>query len=353
MADTLSHTANGHSNGAANGKPNYGSVADRVANGPVSQAAQDEVNKTANDFARLNASRKATPGTAATNQPLTHYHSYFFDLLSWKNPRASAVVYASLVSLIFAARYLDIIRYFFKLTWLALGTTVALEIAGQTVLGQGITSQLRPKKYFVVSRETLDAMIGDVHELINFFVIEAQRILFAENIPASAAAFVAAFVSYYLVKIVPYWGLAIIGTTAAFMIPLLYTSNQELIDAQLKHASEIVNAQTAQVRSAANKHTAHVAEITKQYMGDYSAKAQGLIRGRSVSPEAHPIRTAPSAPTSAPTAALHEDAFPRAPSGTFQKDALEKDIAADGLLAETAPVAPVDPATSAEPLVNL
>jgi hypothetical protein len=38
----------------------------------------------------------------------------------------------------------------------------------------------------VVSRETLDALIGDVHELINFFVIEAQRILFAENIGVSA-----------------------------------------------------------------------------------------------------------------------------------------------------------------------
>lgn len=345
MADTLSHTANGHSNGAANGKPS-----------PVSQVAQDQVNKTANDFANLNASRKATPGTAATSQPLTHYHSYFFDLVAWKNPRASAIVYAGLVSLIFAARYLDIVRYFFKLTWLALGTTVALEVAGKTVLGQGITSQLRPKKYFVVSRETLDALIGDVHELINFFVIEAQRILFAENIGASAAAFVAAFLSYYLVKIVPYWGLAIIGTTATFMIPLLYTSNQELIDAQLKHASEIVNSQTAQVRTAANQHTAHFAELTKQYMGDYSAKAQGLIRGRSVSPEAHPIRAAPSAPTTAPSAGLADSDFPRAPSSTFQKDTVDsiekEDDFADGYPTEAAPVEPVKP-VSAEPLLNL
>jgi hypothetical protein len=30
-------------------------------------------------------------------------------------------------------------------------------------------------------------MIGDVHELVNFFVIEAQRILFAENVYASGA----------------------------------------------------------------------------------------------------------------------------------------------------------------------
>jgi len=33
----------------------------------------------------------------------------------------------------------------------------------------------------------LDSLLGDVHELVNFFVIEAQRILFAENLSATAA----------------------------------------------------------------------------------------------------------------------------------------------------------------------
>jgi len=65
----------------------------------------------------------------------------------------------------------------------------------------------------------------------------------------------------------------------AFFIPLIYTSNEELIDSQIKHASDIMNAQTAQVRSVASKHTAQVADLTKQYMGDYSAKAQQMLRG--------------------------------------------------------------------------
>lgn len=98
-------------------------------------------------------------------------------------------------------------------------------------------------------------------------------------------AFLGAFVSYYLVKVVPYWGLALIATTTAFFVPLVYTSNQELIDNQLKQASDIVNAQTAQLRTTAQKHTAQAAQITKQYMGDYTAKAQQMVRGRSGSPE--------------------------------------------------------------------
>ena len=99
---------------------------------------------------------------------------------------ASAIAYTSIVSVIFLARYLDVIRYTFKLTWMALGVTVLAEVAGKAILSQGLTTQLRPRKYFTVPRETLDAVIGDVHELINFFVIEAQRIFFAAYVLAAA-----------------------------------------------------------------------------------------------------------------------------------------------------------------------
>jgi hypothetical protein len=102
-------------------------------------------------------------------------------------PGASGIAYASVISLIFVARYLDVIRYAFKLTWMTLGVTVLAELVGKTILSSGLATQLRPRKYYTVPRETLDALIGDVHELVNFFVIEAQRILFAENVSASAA----------------------------------------------------------------------------------------------------------------------------------------------------------------------
>lgn len=79
------------------------------------------------------------------------------------------------------------IRWGFKLTWMILGITIAAEAAGKAVMNTGIASQLRPRRYYTVPRETLDVLIGDVHELVNFLVIESQRIVFAENIWASLA----------------------------------------------------------------------------------------------------------------------------------------------------------------------
>lgn len=70
---------------------------------------------------------------------------------------------------------------------MVLGITVLAEAVGKALLSTGLTSQIRPKKYYTVSRETLNALIGDVHELLNFFVIEAQQIIFAENLFLSSA----------------------------------------------------------------------------------------------------------------------------------------------------------------------
>ncbi|CAM1511386.1 Fc.00g088990.m01.CDS01 [Cosmosporella sp. VM-42] len=274
-------------------------------NGPIAQNVKGQTDAASNELSNLAASRKTPSKPAATGQPLTHYHSFFFELLSWKNPRASAIAYVTIVSLIFSARYLDVLRWGLKLSWMVLGVTVAAEVAGKLILNHGLASRVRPRRYYTVPRETLDAMIGDVHELVNFFVIEAQRIVFAENVPASTAALVSAFISYYLVKLVPYWGLAVIGTTVVFMVPLVYTSNKELIDQQLQNASDIINAQTSQARDVAQKQVGQVSALTKQYAGDYTGKVQELLRGRSQSPEITPKRvdepSFQSQPQSAPS----------------------------------------------------
>ncbi|KAI0132743.1 Reticulon-domain-containing protein [Xylariales sp. AK1849] len=301
MADTTPAANGGTIDGL---KGNAQAAYTQLANGPVAQNVKDQHAKTTSEFSNLAAARQTPSEPAATGQPLTHYHSFFSELLSWNNPRASAIAYGSLVSFIFAFRYLDVVRYIFKLTWMGLGVTVLAEVAGKTILSNGLATQLRPRKYYTIPRDTLDAMIGDVHELVNFFVIEAQRIFFAENVGASAAAAVAAFLSYYLVKIVPYWGLALIAATVVFFTPLIYISNQELIDHHLKQTQNVVNNQTEQFRQVASKHTAQATEVTKQYMGDYTAKAQQMLRGRSQSPEAV-SKPAPQAP--------HESDFPAVP----------------------------------------
>lgn len=84
----------------------------------------------------------------------------------------------------------------------------------------------------------------------------------------------------------PFWGLSLIATSLLFLTPLIYKENKEVIDAQIENASRIVNQQTTQVRQIATQHASAAAATTKQYVDDYSLKAQEIIghRARSVSP---------------------------------------------------------------------
>jgi DNA repair photolyase len=134
-------------------------------------------------------------------------------------------------------------------------------------------------------------------------------------------------ISYYLIKFVPVWGLSLISTSVLFLTPLIYKTNKEVIDQYLAQAADIANQQSEQVKQLAGHHVARATETTKQYVGDYSHKAQEMIqsaRGRSVSPvaSAKPAKTESKVEPvikkeNIPTGLKSED-FPAAPKEEFQ-----------------------------------
>lgn len=55
---------------------------DTLGNGPVADKVKDQQAKTSSEFSNLANSRTKPDQGAATGQPLTHYHSFFYNLLS-------------------------------------------------------------------------------------------------------------------------------------------------------------------------------------------------------------------------------------------------------------------------------
>ncbi|KAJ6157929.1 hypothetical protein N7470_005521 [Penicillium chermesinum] len=279
---------------------------------PVVDKINSEASKTTSELNDLKNSRVTPSTTTADGQPLTHYHSLLYSLLSvsfpntlraWEQPRATAVSFATVISFIFAARYLPILRWAFKFLYMSLGLTAAVE-------------------------ETHEAVLEDVSQLSNFFLIEFQRILFAENVVHTVAAFFAAFTGYWLIRFVPLWGLALIAVTTAYIGPLVYISNREIIDEQIQNLQDLIAAQTNQLKDLAGEHTSHATGLVKQYVGDYSKQAQEYIGRRSASPE---VAKAP-APAPAPAPVKSEPAaepliktedFPEAPKAEPQAQPVE------------------------------
>ncbi|PGH13494.1 hypothetical protein AJ79_03624 [Helicocarpus griseus UAMH5409] len=220
-----------------------------------------------------------------------------YSLLSWERPRATAVSFATIVSLIIAARYLPLLRWAFKLVYISLGFTVALEIAGKVLLSRGLASSSRPRKYYTIPKDTVESILEDLEQLMDFFLIEVQRILFVENLTYTLAAFTAALTSYWLVRFLPLWGLSLVLVSAAYLGPLVYINNRELIDTQIAHLQEVVNSQASQVKEMAGQQTAHATDIVKQYMGEYSAKAHEYIGSPRTFSAVEQVSSPPAAPS--------------------------------------------------------
>jgi hypothetical protein len=302
-------------------------VTQNVVNGPVATSIKNEAGVTANEFSDLAAARQTPSYTAANDTPLTHYHSFFYTLLSWKNKRATGISFVAAISFIFACRYLPVLRYFLKLSWMTLGVVTLAEVSSKVALGSSVTSSVRPRKYYRIPKETLESSLDDLENLINFFVIEAQRIIFAENILVTGFAFFTALISYYLIKLLPLWGMALIGTTVAFLGPLIYLENKEVIDQQIEHASHVIGQQTTQIKDITAQHTSQGLDTVKQYTSTYTAKAQeaigstGFGQSRQKIPEVNsskPVAKQSDFPT-APKSNLESD-FPSAPRSTLKDD---------------------------------
>jgi len=247
------------------------------ANGPVAEKARAEAEVTRDEFSNLAAARHTPENQTATGQNLTHYHSFLYTLLSWENPRATAASYVSTVFLIIMARYFPLSRYFFKAIYTILGITVVAELAGKLLLDEGFASRMRPRRYYTIPRETLESLVIDAEELANFFVIEFQRVLFAEDVAVTLSVFTSAFILYWLVRFMPTWGLALLVTTLAYFIPLAYIQNHEIIDEQIAHLKSILSDQAHQLSDMASHHTNKAVEMSQTAFNDYSAKAQDLI----------------------------------------------------------------------------
>lgn len=89
---------------------------------------------------------------------------------------------------------------------------------------------------------------------------------------------IGSFVSYYLVKILPFWGLSLLFTCVAFLAPLVYVSNKETVDEQLRRANEVISKQTEQVRTVAAQQAERALQTTKTYTNEYTSRARSTAQ---------------------------------------------------------------------------
>jgi len=132
---------------------------------------------------------------------------------------------------------------------------------------------MKPRQYYQVNKNTFDVLFNEVANVFNFFVLEFQRLVFAEKTSHTAVACVISFIAYKLVRYVPLWGLALTGTVLAFALPPIYFMNQEVIDHHIQHAQSLAAEQAAMARDMANQHIGVATDKAKAVTSEWGKKA--------------------------------------------------------------------------------
>jgi len=237
------------------------------------------------------------------------YHSFFNELFTWKYPRASGVVFGSIFTTLFVTRYFNILRFVFKVLWMAFLASASLEYGGRlmTRSNSGLVSQFRPSGYYSVSKEIAEPFLTELHQLWNFLLLEFQKLAYATNPKHTMGAFLAAWVSCQLVTYLSLSSLLIIATVTAFSVPAVYVRHQKVIDEHLDKACVIVNQNLKTVKESASRHAEVVAQQARYYAQQASEKVgasspflQGKLaaeskQNNSFKPARSPLSEAPAA----------------------------------------------------------
>ncbi|KAI0120658.1 Reticulon-domain-containing protein [Xylariales sp. AK1849] len=219
-----------------------------------------------------------------------------YKYISWEDPLRTLGSYIGALSLLFGAHYLPLTQFALKAGATSLGVVSITAFASRSFSPNFLT-RLQPKEYKQVPESTLNATLKDIHDFIQYAVVQVQRIIFGQDLGKTFVAFLSFTALYWLIKIVPPFWLAVLGLTSLYIAPLVNSGRGREVahDARLR-AGELANtvgengkalaqdgrAKASELSSKARETAMHtqqrignMAQNGKQTVTDLSTQAKG------------------------------------------------------------------------------
>ncbi|ENH71430.1 hypothetical protein FOC1_g10007662 [Fusarium oxysporum f. sp. cubense race 1] len=201
-----------------------------------------------------------------------------YKYISWEDPARTIGSYFAALGFMLAVHHMHLTQLTLKTMAIGLGVMSMAEFAGRSFGPNNFVSRMRPRQYKTVPESTLNATLKDIHDFIQYAVVQAQKILFAEDLEKTFGAFAFTGSLYFLVQFMSPFGIAILGLTTIYTIPLVTSPRGRGIARDgVARAQEISNTAVDQASS--------LAQDTKGTMANISSMAQdtaGNLRQRAV-----------------------------------------------------------------------
>ncbi|KEY72114.1 hypothetical protein S7711_00128 [Stachybotrys chartarum IBT 7711] len=190
-----------------------------------------------------------------------------YKYISWEDPVRTLGSYLGALSILFGVHYLPLTQLALKAGATLLGVVTATELVHGTFTPNTILARLRPREYKRIPESTLNDTLHDIHDFAQYTVVQAQRIVFCQDWEKTLAAFIGLTVLFWLNKLVPPFGLAIIGLTSVYIAPLVNSPRgQEVAHDAAVRADEL--------RVAAVNNSQKLAQDGKAKASELSSQAQ-------------------------------------------------------------------------------
>jgi hypothetical protein len=195
-----------------------------------------------------------------------------YKFISWEDPSRTMTSYASVMAALFAVHYLPLTKTGLKIGATAFGVAAAAEYAHGLFTPNTVMSRLRPRQYRKIPEPVLNDTLKDVHDLLQFLVVEAQRVVYAEKLDRTVAAFVGFTSLYWLVKVLSPFALTLFTVTMIYATPLIMSPRG-------RQAMEEAKVQATQLGNTALETTQSLAADGRVKAAEMSSKAQETAAG--------------------------------------------------------------------------
>ncbi|KAI1853981.1 hypothetical protein JX266_001122 [Neoarthrinium moseri] len=179
------------------------------------------------------------------NGPLKEIMSHrdsLYKYINWEDPVHSIGSYLGLLGILVGAHYLPLTQLALKLAATGLGAVWVTEYAGRAFGDNTLVARLRPKEYRRLPESTLNATLKDIHDFIQYAVVQAQRIMFGQDLDKTFTALLGCTSLFWLLKVMSPFSMAILGLTSMYIIPLMTSPRgRELAYDARVHAGELAN----------------------------------------------------------------------------------------------------------------
>ncbi|KAK1961393.1 hypothetical protein LY78DRAFT_644875 [Colletotrichum sublineola] len=195
-----------------------------------------------------------------------------YKYISWEEPLRTLGVYLGALGVLFAMHYLPFTRWALKTAMTTLGVVSVTEFASRSFSSNSLSRRLRPRQYRTVDEATLNATLKDVHDLIQSGAIQAQKILYGQDLEKAFGAFIGVTALYVLAQVVaPFW-MAVMALTSIFIAPLVNSpqGRKAAKDASAR-AQDLANTTAEKGRELAKNGQAKASELSS----DLSARNAG------------------------------------------------------------------------------